>query len=107
MLAVDYGAEHLIRTMAATTVEAVKGALRRRYRSQLSAANWRGLSNRVLDMTKYVGHGHTGMNMARIRKEMGDRADQGEYFDMWMAHETDVPIRNAFPVGGWALGRML
>ena len=55
-------------------------------------------------MTKYVGHGHTGMNMARIRQEMGDRADQGEYFDMWMAHETDVPIRNAFPSGRMGIG---
>ena len=33
MLAVDYGAEHLERTMAATTVEVVKGALRRQYKS--------------------------------------------------------------------------
>jgi hypothetical protein len=38
-LAVDYGAEHLGRTMAATTVEAMKAALRWRCRSELSAAN--------------------------------------------------------------------
>jgi hypothetical protein len=35
-LAVDYGAEHLRWTMVASTVEAVKMALRRRYMSKLS-----------------------------------------------------------------------
>jgi hypothetical protein len=87
-LAVDYGAEHLGKTMAATTVEVVKGASRRLYRAQLSAANWRGLANLVLDRTKYVGTGHTGMKRAQIRQEIRDMADQVEYFDIWMAHET-------------------
>ena len=54
-MAVDYGAEHLGRTIAASTIEAVKAALKRRYRSRLSAAHWRGLANLVLDRTKYVG----------------------------------------------------
>ena len=85
--------------MAATTLEAVKAALRRCYRSQLSVANWRGLANLVLDRTKYVGTWHTGMNRVQIRQEMGAGADEGEYFGMWMAHETDVPLRDAFPGG--------
>jgi hypothetical protein len=42
-LTVDYKAEHLGRTMVATTVEAVKATLRRRYKSQLSATNWNGI----------------------------------------------------------------
>ena len=58
-LAVDYGAEHLGMIMEATKVEVVKGALRRRYISQISAANWRVLANLVLDTTKYVGAWHT------------------------------------------------
>ena len=59
-LAVDYGAEHLGMTMAATKVEGVKAALRMRYSSQLSAANWRGSANLVLDRTKYVETRHIG-----------------------------------------------
>ncbi len=35
-MAVEYGAEHLGRTMAATTVDGVKAALKRRYKTQLS-----------------------------------------------------------------------
>ena len=39
-LAVDYGAEHLGRTMHATTMEAVKTTLSRRYMSQMTTAKW-------------------------------------------------------------------
>jgi len=42
--------------------------------------------------------------MAHIRQEMGVREDQDGYFDMWMAHETDVPLRNAFPGGRMGIG---
>ena len=31
---------------------------------------------------------------------MQDRADEGEFEGMWMAHETDEPTRDAFP-NGW------
>ncbi len=59
-LAVDYREEHSGRTMAATTVEAVKTVLRRRYICKISAANnWRGLANLVPYRTKYVGTLHT------------------------------------------------
>ncbi len=37
-MAVEYGVEHLGRTMAAATVDAVKTALKRRYMAQLSTA---------------------------------------------------------------------
>ncbi len=54
-MAVEYGVEHLGRTMAATTVDAVRMALNRRYRAQLSTAVWRGYANLILDRVKYVG----------------------------------------------------
>jgi hypothetical protein len=38
-LAVDYGAEHMGRTMACTTMEAMETTLRRRFRSKLSTPN--------------------------------------------------------------------
>ena len=37
-MAVEYGVEHMGRTMAATTVDTVKTALRRRYKTQLATA---------------------------------------------------------------------
>ena len=37
-MAVEYGVEHLGRTMAATTVDGVRTTLRRRYRTPLSVA---------------------------------------------------------------------
>ena len=44
------------------------------------------------------------MNRAQIRQEMRDRANQGEYFDIWMAHETYIPLRNAFLCGRMGIG---
>ncbi len=63
-------------------------------------AAWKGYANLVLDRTKYVGTGTTGHNRAQVRQEMITRADAGEFMDMWMAHETDEPIWDAFP-NGW------
>jgi len=108
-MAVEYGVEHLGRTMAATTVDAVRTALRRRYRTQLSIVVWRGYANLILDRIKYVGGGRAGPNKAQVRAEMQERADGGEFGGVWMAHETDVPLRDAFPsgwedAGGDALG---
>ncbi len=52
---VEYGVENLGRTMAATTVDTtVRTALRRRYTTQLAMAAWKGYTNLMLDMTKYV-----------------------------------------------------
>ena len=99
-MAVEYGAEHLGRTMAATTVEAVKTALMRWYRTQLATTVWRGYANLILDRVKYVGIGRMGPNKAHVRADMMDRADGGEFEGVWMAHETDVPMRDAFP-NGW------
>jgi hypothetical protein len=53
----EYGMEHMGRTMAATSVEAVKAALRRRYKTPIATAAWKGYANPWLDMTKYVGTG--------------------------------------------------
>ena len=41
-----------------------------------------------------------GPNIAQVRADMQERADMGEFDGMWMAHETDVPVRDAFP-NGW------
>ena len=86
--------------MAATTVEDVKTGLRRRYKTQLATSVWKGYANLILDRVKYVGTGRMGPNKAQVRAKMQDRADGGEFAGMWMAHETDVPITDAFP-NGW------
>ena len=99
-MAVEYGVEHLGRTMAARTVEAVKTALRRRYRTQLATSVWKGYAKLILDRVKYVGTGRMGPNKAQVRAETMERADGGEFAGVWMAHETDVPIRDDFP-NGW------
>ncbi len=54
-MAVNYGVEHLGRTMAATAVDGVRTTLRRRYMTQLFMAVWRGYANLILDRVKYVG----------------------------------------------------
>ena len=53
-----------------------------------------------MDRVKYVGAGRLGPNKAQVRAEMQERADEGEFDGVWMAHETDVPLRDAFP-NGW------
>ncbi len=78
----------------------VRIALRRRYRTQLSLAVWRGYANLILDRVKYVGIGRLGPNKAQVRAEMQERVDDGSFDGVWMAHETDVPLRDAFP-NGW------
>jgi hypothetical protein len=99
-LAVEHGMEHMDMTMATTSVEAVKAALRRRYKTHIATSAWKGYANLVLDMTKYVGTGAAGINKAQVRQAMIDRADEGEFVGMYMAHETDEPTRDAFP-NGW------
>ncbi len=97
--AVEYGVEHLGRSMAAGTVEAFKTSLRRRYIAQLSIAAWRGYANLILDMPKYFGIGQAGANMAQIRQEMIELTDVGEHVSVFMAHVTDAPFRDASPRG--------
>ena len=65
--AAEYGVEHLGRNMAATSVDTVRAALRRRYKTHLSMAAWRGYANLLLDKTKYVGTIHSAANRAQIR----------------------------------------
>ena len=86
--------------MAATSVEAVKATLMRRYKTQIAAATWKGYANLVLGRTKYVGTGASGSNKAQVKQAMIDRADEGEFVGMYMAHETDEPTRDALP-SGW------
>jgi hypothetical protein len=80
--AVEYGVKHTGRTIAAMTVDAVRMALRRRYRTQLAMAAWKGYANLVLDSTYYVGTGTTGHNKAQVRQEMIARADASEFIGM-------------------------
>ncbi len=60
-------------------------------------ASLKGYANLVLDRTKYVG---TGTIKAQVWQDMIARADDGEFVGTWMAHETDEPLRDAFP-NGW------
>jgi hypothetical protein len=64
---VEYGMEHMGRTMAATSVEVVKATLRRRYKTQIATAAWKEYATLVLDKTKYVGTGAAGINKAQVR----------------------------------------
>ena len=70
-------------------------ALKRRYRAQLSTTVWRGYANLILDRVKYVGP-----NKAHVRAGMQERTDDGEFEGLWMSHEIDEPLRDAFP-NGW------
>ena len=75
-LAVDYRAEHLGKSMAASTMDTVGHALKRRYRAQLSMASWRGYAKEILDRTKYVGGGiDEDLNREHIRLGMIDMAN--------------------------------
>ena len=103
-LAKEYGVEHLDRTMSATSVESIKVALKRRYKTQLATSAWMGYANLVLDKTKYVGTGAAGANKAKAREDMNARVDEGEFVGMYKAHETDEPTRDAFPNGWGTLG---
>jgi hypothetical protein len=56
--------------MAATLVQSVKAALRRRYKTQLATTAWKGYANLVMEKTKYVGTGAAGINKAQVKQEM-------------------------------------
>ncbi len=96
---VEYGVEHLGRNMAATTVDAVRKSLRRRYRTQMSMGAWRGYANLLLDVTIYVGTCQTSPNMAKIGHDIRGRGDVGGHNGLFMANETVVPMRDAFLIG--------
>ena len=66
-----------------------------------------GYANLILDRVKYVGAGRSGPNKAQVRAEMQERANEGEFEGLWMSHETDEPLRDAFPNGWGRVGRML
>ena len=54
--AVEYGVEHLDRNMAATTVDTVRTALRRRYMTQISMATWMRFANLLLTERSTLVH---------------------------------------------------
>jgi hypothetical protein len=58
---------------------------------------WKGYAKLLLDMTKYVGSGQSTHNRAQIRQDMRGMGDRGEHTGLFMAHETDVPMKDAFP----------
>jgi len=99
-MAVEYDeGKHLGRNTVASSVDIVISSLRRRYKTQLSLAAWRRYANLLLDTTKYVATGHPTTNKAHIRLEMRDTGDTGAHGYPWMAHETDVLLEDAFPIG--------
>jgi len=61
--------------------------------------SWRGYVNLILDITKYVGDGIEGLNREQIRLGMIDRADQGEFSSILVAHETDMPMGDRMFMG--------
>ncbi len=92
--------------MAVSTPYVLRVALRRRYIALLFLAALRGYVNLVLDMTKYVGTGRANTNKAQIRLDMLIKGDASEYVGLWMAHETDVPPRDASPFPNWMEGQL-
>ncbi len=64
----------------------------------------------MLDKTKYVGTGATGTNKAQVRQAMIDRADEGEFMGLYMAHEMmrrTSQLGMPSPVDGGTLGGTL
>ena len=35
----------------------------------------------------------------KVRARMQEKADEGEFEGLWMSHEIDEPLRDAFPNG--------
>ncbi len=54
-----------------------------------------------------MGTRRVGPNKAQVRAEMQERADGGEFDGVWMAHETDVPLKDAFPYKWGEVGETL
>ena len=80
-----------IKSLSYSTIEAVRQALKRRYKGQLSMASWRGYTNLILDRTKYAGNGVEGIKRDKIILGMIDRANQVVFDSLFLAHETDMP----------------
>ena len=93
-------------SMAASTPNILRVALRRRYMTELALAARRRYVNLILDRTKYVGTGRAGINTAQIKQKKLGRADACDYVGLWTEHDTDVPPRDDFltKMGG-QLGR--
>jgi hypothetical protein len=68
-MAVEYGVEHLGRSMAATPMDGVRIALRRRYMTQLSLAVWKGYANLILEKVKYAFSASPSFNVCSYSSE--------------------------------------
>ncbi len=62
-------------------------------------ASWRGYASLILDRTKYVGDGIEESRRDHITLGMIDRAVQGEFDSLFLAHETDRPHEITFHGG--------
>ena len=87
-LAVDYGTEHLGRSIAASDIDVIRATIRRRFMARIAMASWRGYANLILDRIKYVGTGST-TNRAQWRHHMVVRGDRGDFDSFSFAHVTD------------------
>ena len=72
---VEYGVEHLGRSMADTTMDTLRATMRRRYKTRLFIAAWRGYANLFLNITKDVGTGQAAPNLANVRQTMKEGGD--------------------------------
>ena len=88
-LAVDYGTEHLGRSIAASDIDVIRATIRRRFMARIAMASWKGYANLILDRIKYVGAGST-TNRTQWRHHMLARGgDRGDFDSFSFAHETD------------------
>ena len=61
-------------------------------------AIWRRYAHFIIGMAKYVGTSQAGTNRAQqIRMDVIKWADVGEHDVIFMAGQTDVPFKDAFP----------
>ncbi len=99
-MAVEYGVEHLGKSMAATTVDGVRIALRRRYRTHLSVAVWRGYANLILDRVKYVGSGRLVQIKLRSGQKCRKGLTRGHLMEFGWHMKQMCPCEMPSPTGG-------
>ena len=77
------------------------GAHGQDHRSNVGGVSQSGAPEEIQDSVSDSGvKGAAGINKAQVTQATIDRADEGEFERMYMAHETDEPTRDAFP-NGW------
>ena len=96
-LAVDYGTEHLGRSIAASDIDVIRATIRR-FMARIAMASWRGYANMILDRIKFVGAGST-TNRAQWRHHMAARGNRGDFDSFSFAHVTDRLVPDTRPWG--------